>query len=413
MKKGWGIALALVLALAGGIFVFRGRVAQTDHSVQGAALYFCPMHPKVTSPKPGDCPICHMRLVPADHPEPARAHAAAESSASAIGGGTKERKILFYRNPMNPSVTSPAPAKDEMGMDYLPVYEDEMTALPVTEGRIGVKIQSDKQQLIGMRLGPVEKKHLQKKIRAVGRIAYDPELYQAQTEFLEAVKSSSGLSPAAPASNAAGTWAASLEKSSRTRLKLLGLSEDLIEELAREGKPDQSLLYAHPGGRAWVYATIYEYEIPLVRSGDPLEVTLSSRPDVRLEGKVRSIDTLVDPQTRTVRVRGTIENRDGWLKPDLFVNVSLGSDLGEVIAVPEGAVLLSGTRALVFVEKEPGFFEPRRVTLGAKAEGFYEIRGGLSEGEKVVTSGNFFVDSESRLKAALQGWDETAEVKAS
>jgi Cu(I)/Ag(I) efflux system membrane fusion protein len=196
-------------------------------------------------------------------------------------------------------------------------------------------------------------------------------------------------------------WASRLAESALARLVLLGLNTGMIDEIGGQEGPDKRLLFSAPGGEAWVYANIYEYEIPLVRLGDRLEVEVPAMPGEKLSGEVRAIDTVVDPATRTVKVRALVENKEGFLKPDMFVNVVLRAELGSLLAVPEEAVLATGASSLVFVDKGKGVFEPRRVILGQRAEEAYEVKSGLTEGEHVVTNGNFLVDSESRLKAAL------------
>ena len=395
-------------------------------SVKGAK-YFCPMHPNYVSDEPGDCPICQMRLVPLKENKPASA----------------KRKILFYRHPMKPEISSPVPAKDQMGMDYIPVYDDEvspkttgdicvihecpmlkkgescpmlvvaekgekvecpickqkiaqnagLSANAPVEGYAAVLMSPEKRQLIGIQTGRVEKKTLAKTIRTVGKIARDPELYQAEAEYIQSLESLKN----------SNEWARKLVESAKVKLTLLGLSPAMIEELEKQSAPDKSLLYAVPGGEAWVYANIYEYEMPLVKVGDEIAVEMPSMPGKPLKGLIRAIDSVVDPATRSVRVRATIPNADGSLKPDMYVNVSLKASLGEVITVPEEAVFSTGTSNIVFVEKAEGLFDPRPVTLGPKAEHVYVVTDGLKEGERVVTNGNFLLDSESRLRAALSG----------
>ena len=393
------------------------------------AKYYCPMHPHYTSDKPGDCPICQMRLVPVP-------------KETISPKKTAPKKILFYRNPMRPDVTSPVPAKDEMGMDYIPVLEEavssdpkeicvihecpmlkkgqpcpmliiaekgeklecpvckarieaagEMVSGPLPAGYATVLISPQKQQLIGIKTGVVERKNTQKTIRAVGRIAYDPELYQAQAEYLQSFKSSSS-----------GEWAKKMLESAKVKLVRMGFGESLLADLEKQEGPDKSLLYGIPDGPAWVYANIYEYELPLVKAGDSIRVETTSDPGHVMEGVVKAIDPTVDAATRTVRVRALVKNEKGMFKPDMYVNLSLSASLGEVMTVPTEAVFFTGAVNIVFVDRGNGMFEPREIVLGQRVEDSYEVKKGLKEGERVVTNGNFLVDSESRLKAALSGF---------
>ena len=190
---------------------------------------------------------------------------------------------------------------------------------------------------------------------------------------------------------------------SRSRLRLMGLSEEFLTGMTSWAGPDQRLLGTDPGGEVWLYAPIYEFELPLVRVGQTVLVELPAMPGQRIEGEIRTIDPVLDPATRSAKIRAVLQNPGGALKPEMYVNALIRVDLGEVVAIPEAAVFATGTRSLVFVDKGDGLFEPREVTLGAKADDWYELKAGVQDGERVVTSGNFLIDSESRLKAALQG----------
>lgn len=436
MKK--KLIIFLVVALVGlgaaGFLARRGISLEAGQPQNIAKQYRCPMHPNIVSDRQGNCPICNMRLVPSEvktvAPDPNAIcimhncpmmkkgekcpmmvlGEKGERIKCPVCGETIEaqapRKILFYRHPMRPEVTSPKPAKDEMGMDYIPVYDDEVGSesgpkdgAELPTGYASLYITSERQQLIGVRTEAVERKEALKTIRAAGRIAYDPDLYQAQSEYIESFKSFNKAKTGEDKN--AVDWASKLTDSAKTKLVRMGLNSEMIEALQKEEGPDKSLLYAVPGGSAWVYANIYEYEIPLVKVGDEITVEVQTSGGVRVKGNIRSIDTVVDPATRTVRVRAVVKNDSGLLRPDMYVNVSLGVSLGRVILVPAEAVFFTGKTNIVFVAKGNGLFEPRQVVVGQKAGDFYVVNEGLSEGETVVTNGNFLVDSESKLKAAL------------
>jgi len=307
----------------------------------------------------------------------------------------KDRKILYYRNPMNPQVTSPVPMKDQMGMDYVPVYEEE----GMKSDASGIYISSERQQLIGIKKEIVQKRPLTHQILTVGRVAYDPELYIAQEEYLQALKTVSAtknsvLSSIIEQSN-------SLLAAAEKKLLLMGMSKDQIQELAKQGKPQQNLYLPLNEDSVWVYMAIYEYEIGLIKEGLPVAIDAIAFPGEVFKGKIIAITPVLDPKTRSVQVRAEIENTEHKLKPEMFLNAKINIDLGEKLAVPEEAVMDTGERKIVFIAKPDGYFVSREVKLGNKAGDYYEVLSGLEEGEEVVSSGNFFVDSESRLKSAV------------
>jgi Cu(I)/Ag(I) efflux system membrane fusion protein len=305
-------------------------------------------------------------------------------------------RILYYRNPMHPDITSPTPTKDDMSMDYIPVYEgDDGQESPVS-GHAVVKLPKWRQQLIGIKTTEAVRKPLVASIRTVGRIAYDPDLYTAMTEYKEAMLSREKVKNS--------TWpdvqerANALVKASAMKLKLMGLGERQIADLANEKAPT-NLLVGQAGGTVWVYAEIYESDAGLVSSGQTVEVTLPALPGQTLHGTIKAVDPVLNPNTRTLRVRAEIPNQQGQLKPEMFANVSIKIPLGERLAVPSDAVFDTGERQLVFVEIAEGEFDPREVKVGRLADGFYEILSGLRPGEKIVTQANFLLDSESKLRA--------------
>lgn len=381
-----GLGVALLIVKIGGHR--HATDMQAPRTATKKPLYQCPMHPSVVSDKPENCPVCGMRLQRMDD----------ESD----GGGAPKKekgrgKILYYRHPMRPDVTSPKPAKDEMGMDYIPVREgeEEEAEVPVS-GHAVVKLPKWRRQLIGITTSEAARKPLKASIRTVGKIAYDPELYTAQTEYREALISREKVkdSPWPDVHERANA----LVNASRLKLKLMGLSEDQINNLDSE-KTSTNLIFGQAGGTLWVYADIYEYDLGLVTAGQSVEVTLPAFPGRVFHGVIKAIDPVLNPNTRTVRVRAEIPNEKGLLKPEMFVNVSIKVPLGRELSVPVDAVFDTGQRQLVFVEVADGEFEPREVRVGRVAEGHYEILSGLKDGEKVVTQANFLMDSESKLRA--------------
>ena len=432
----------------------------TPASAAKKDLYFCPMHPGMRSDRPGDCPICGMRMVPIEE----EAAAPAGSPAASVAGSSAKK--IRYRSTMNPGEISDRPGKDSMGMEMVPVEMEEQPPQAIrVEGHAAVRIPDRKQQLIGVVTETVRRAPFIRRLKTVGRVAvdetrlhhvhtkvagwietlhspatgeyvrkgqpllsiYSPELLASQEEYLVALRGRDALGDKAPPE--AAQRAADLLESARRRLLLFDLTPDQIDRLAASGEASRTVtLYTPMSGyvlvrnvthgerieanttlldlgdlsRVWVVASVYEYELPYVRVGQSALMTLAYLPGRTIRGRVGLIYPVLDAATRTVQVRLEFLNPDLTLKPEMYADVELLGDLGERLAVPESAVLATGTRDIVFVAKGDGMFEPREVRLGLRSSAVVEVLEGLAEGETVVTSGNFLIDSESRLKSALE-----------
>lgn len=415
-RRLFSIFVLIVIILTGSVIAFRSLQHLSIREAKPAekAVYYCPMHPNYTSDRPGTCPICNMSLVKREvsehktEPMDMSQHAASAGKATAPKTFTvaelmamKPHEIcLLHKCKHGMCAIKMTPEFARLGK--CPMCGEDLGVIikdAFPQGYTSVQLGAGKQQAIGVKTASVQKVVLTKTIRAAGRIAYDPELYQAEEEYLQAAQA---LKKAETADPEIKEQAAKLVDSSRIKLRLLGLSDTIVQEIEQAGKPDRSLLYSDAGGKVWLYTPIYEYELPFVHAGDNVEVAVPALPDKKFQGIIRSLDSVVDPVTRSVRIRAQLENPDGALKPEMYVDAILQVNLGEQVAVPEEAVFITGEKNIVFIVRESDVFEPREVTLGAKADGFYQVKSGLQEGEKVVTSGNFLIDSESRLKAALE-----------
>jgi RND family efflux transporter MFP subunit len=454
------VAVALA-ALAGGAWWLAHRTGEGGGATAAsAARYYCPMHPTMISDRPGDCPVCYMRLVPMEEPEPAAPPA---DGADAPGGG----KRVIYRSTMNPNEVSDTPGLDSMGMEMVAVEVDEgaPAGAPAVPGLASVRIAAPKRQLIGVETSPVARARFRRSIRTVGRVTvdetrlqhvhtkvagyverlytnatgepveqgqpmlefYSPELLATQEEYLVALKA---RNRAAGGGQPALLEAADdLVRSARRRLELFDVPDEEVLQLQRSGQARRTLTFSAPISgvilrrnvtqgerveagttlleladlsRVWVMAAVYEYELPFVRQGQQATMTLSYLPGRTFEGRVSLVYPTLDPATRTVQVRLEFANPDGELKPDMYAEVELLADLGERLALPTSALLETGTRRVVFVDRGEGLFEPREVEIGLRLPDLAEILRGVADGERVLTSGNFFVDSESKLQAALQ-----------
>lgn len=368
------------------------------------------------------------------------------------------RKIKFWRAPMNPKFVSDSPGKSPMGMDLIPVYEDE------AEG--GVSISPTMVQNIGVRTQVIKTMSLSREIRTIGRLTYDerlvhhihtkyggwieklyvdftgqevskndplleiysPELVSTQEELILALKYQESLKDSPFPEISRG--AKSLVESTLRRLELFDVPQHQIDELLKTRKVAKTLhihspvkgfvlkknvlhgMHIQPGtnlymiadlSNIWVIADIYEYEIPWIKLGQEAEMTLSYFPGKTFKGKVTFINPILDPKSRTLKVRIEILNPKWKLKPGMYANVILKSEVTKkTIAVPEEAVIYTGEKTIAMVQKSSGVFESRELNLGVKTQGYVQVLSGLKVGERVVTSSIFLIDSESRLKEALE-----------
>lgn len=380
------VAVVAIIGVCAGVYAVRRHRVRSGAEA-AAAKYQCPMHPTYVSDHPGDCPICGMKLVAMEAQAPA--------AAAPVPG-----KVLYYRNPMRPDATSPVPMKDEMGMDYVPVYSEEKSQTPVA-GQASTVVSAQMRRLIGMKSEPLRRRRLTFTVRASGLVAYDPDLYNAISEHHAAVMARDQVKDS--------PWpdvherAEALVRAATLRLRQMGLSEEQIAGFENSAPTPTNLLVGGAGGSVWVYAQIYEYEIGRMRAGLPAEITTPAYPGRVFRGTVKAVDSNLSAETRSLKVRIEVPNPDGLLKLEMFVNAGIKADLGDKLALPEGALLDTGERKMAFVDLGEGRLEPREVKVGGEADGYYELLSGVKEGEKVVTTANFLIDSESRLKAAISG----------
>lgn len=370
---------------------------------------------------------------------------------------------LYWRAPMDPAYVRDAPGKSPMGMDLVPVCPDEGGAAPAGM----VSIDPTIVQNIAVRTAPALRRDLTRKLRTVGRVTYDerliehvhtkiqgwveklhvefegqtvkkgepllevysPELVSTQEELLLASRYRDVTAESPFADVREGGEA--LLKASRRRLELWDIPRRDIDRLLAKKEIRKNLtLYSHTQGvvthmmvrhgmqigpndnlytiadlsRVWLYADVYEYELPWVRVGQRATVQLSYLPGTTFEGEVAYVYPFLDPKTRTARVRIELPNPDGTLKPDMYANVTIDTEpRSQVIVVPDEAIIRSGTRSLAIVALGGGRFRPVKVKIGLDSgDGWLEIREGLEEGDEVVISSQFLIDSESRLKEAIQ-----------
>jgi Cu(I)/Ag(I) efflux system membrane fusion protein len=439
------VATALVAAFAGGGWWLSGALAPHKHELvqktdeQGKVYYTCAMHPQVKKDQPGNCPICGMKLVER------------MEGGSAERGESGDREVLYYYDPMKPEVRFDKPGKSPfMDMELVPKYANEGT------GSV-VEIDPRVVQNLGVRTAPVERGDFAQQVDAVGSVevderrifaiesraagwveqlnvravgdpvrrgqrvagVYSPDLYAAQEELVLAAKS--------------GDQA--LVGATRQRLLLLGASEAQADEVIRTGAAQRQTSIAAPSNgvvielnvregqqvapgmplmkiadlsRVWITVEIPEAQAGSTREGRSAQARLSAVPGRAFDGRVDYLYPRLDTATRTLRARLVFDNAHGLLKPGMYADVALaGASRANALVVPSEAVIRTGARNVVLVAESEGRYRPVEVELGPERAGRIVIVRGLEEGQQVVVSGQFLIDSEASLQGAYQRMENT------
>jgi len=407
--------------------------------------YTCTMHPSVHSKDPGKCPICSMDLVPVMKKE--GGEVTPQAQAQGMKGGEKK-----------------AASGEMQGMPGMPgMKEGEMKGVEKPSEFV---VPVERQQQIGVRYAKVERKPLRHTIRAVGLIVpdktrnwqfvsrvdgyvqkldvtgpgelvdknapllsiYSPDLLTSEREFVELLR----MRDQAKSKDARETPQRLIESAKR-RLQLWNVTEQQIADLERTRKASDTLTLLSPfrgvvqsvpleQGKnvkvgdmlvevadlsvVWVWAEFYENELPMLQVGQNIDISTKSYPGEKFKGTISVINPFLDEAKRTAKVRIDIPNPDFKLRPGMYVNADLEMDMGEALTVPVSAVMPTGTRNVVFVDKGEGKLEPRIVELGSKYGDIYEVKSGLQGDERVVASANFLIDAESKVQGALRGFEE-------
>lgn len=460
------LLLVLVAGLAAGVVWHEPilhRLGRHQHAADGGTatqaggkkqVWTCGMHPQVIQDKPGLCPICHMKLTPLD--------VSGEQAASAAGVGGGQRKAKYWWDPMvGPASISDKPGKSSMGMDLVPIYEGDVsggtavTIDPVVVQNMGVRVAEAKIGSIrrtvravgyldqaqpnirdvNLRVsGWVEKlyadtvgMHLEKgdKLFAL----YSPEVQVALGELIAARKAVAALRP--DADELARRTSQTLLNSTQRKLELWGLDAQEVDRLARAEQAPRTVTFISPitghvtakmivqgsavkaGDMAiqivdhstlWLDSQVYAQDLPFIKLGQQLTAAVEGVPGKEFEGEVIFVHPHVDPATRTATVRIAIPNPELRLRPGMYATAHIEAQLGnEALLVPREAVIDTGSRQVTFVAASEGRFEPRNLKTGVpSADGMIQVLEGLAPGEQVVTSGQFLLDAESRMREAIQ-----------
>lgn len=393
----------------------RGVNPKTDSNVD---YYTCTMHPSVHASDPGKCPICGMELVPVLKRDSAQATPA---TTSATGATTNEFNV-------------PVERQQQIGVTYAAVVRGPLQHTIRAVGMVEPD-STRRWNFVARVAGYVEKLFITSPGEIVEKDVallsiYSPDLLTTERELVSVFK----MRDAARSKEARDT-AQRLIDAAKSRLEQWNVTEDQIAELEKNRKPSEFLILrspfrgiveqvsaqqgasVKPGDRlvdvadlsvVWVWAEFYENELRMLEREQKLALTTASYPGAGFNGKIAVINPFIDPAKRTARVRIDIANADFKLRPGMFMNAELAMAMGEGLTIPVSAVMPTGSRNIVFVDKGEGKLEPRLVELGAKYGDNYEVRAGLTEGERVVASANFLIDAEAKVQGALKSFDSPA-----
>jgi RND family efflux transporter MFP subunit len=382
--------------------------------------YTCTMHPSVKSHDPkAKCPICGMDLVPV-----MKKGATGMTTNNAPVMGAEEKPSEF---------SVPVERQQQIGVTYATIEKQPFIHTVRAVGMVTydkerhwdyvARVEGYVQKLFVFSRG-----ELVQKDKALLTI-YSPDLLTTQNEFTDLLQAQDEARKAG--SKAVLDSTERLVESAKQRLRLWNITDDQIADLEKTRKPQETLTLYSPfkgvvqdllvdqGRRVmigdhlvdiadlsvvWVWAQFYQDELPMLKRGLPIIITTSSYPGEKFNGKISVLDPFINDALRTGRVRIDIENPDFKLQPDMYVNIDLTMNMGEGVAVPVPAVLPTGLHNIIFVDKGEGKLEPRYVELGRQYGDFYEVKSGVKEGERVVTSANFLIDAEAKVQGALKSW---------
>jgi len=416
------LSLTFIVALTTP-FLASCKRSLSDAKPADVDYYTCTMHPSVKKYNPTDkCPICSMDLVPVKKKSAMDVSVPNAAAPTTMSGDDKPSEF-----------TIPVERQQQIGVTYATVQKQPFTQTVRAVGMVAYDKQRHWDYVTRVEgyvkdLSVFSRGELVEKDAPILTI-YSPDLLTTQQEFVDLLR----MRDEAKAKDSRAVLASTeqLLESARQRLRLWNITDAQVADLEKNRKPSETLMLSSPfkgvvqdigvdQGRkvmngdhlvdiadlsvVWVWAQFYQDELPMLRKGLPISITTSSYPGEKFPGHISVIDPFINDATRTGRVRIDVQNPDLKLRPDMYVDVQLTMDMGEGIAVPFSAILPTGKHNIVFVDRNGGKLEPRFIELGRKYGDFYEVKSGLTEAERVVTSANFLIDAEAKVQGALKSW---------
>ncbi len=410
--------LIMTIIIAAGFWVYNSFIKKNYMESSVKEIYTCPMHPQIVQDRPGQCPICGMDLVKKsdyDKEEELSGHNLSGVNVNAVKLSPSQQ-ILANVQTTKASTMQFSGEKTFNG--YVKINEKNFAHISTAvSGKIVNMFLNFEGQMI-------------RKGQPVLEI-YSPELVSTQKEYLLALDNFNQVKPSG--NRVAIEQAQSLVNSSKERLILWEMSLSQIEHLEKTRDVKTTTIqysrfsgvvtkkYVHVGHWAmpgediydvadlstvWVIANIYESDMQYIKSGQNVDIYSSAYPQDVMRAKINFIDPVFNPESRTMEVRIDVSNKNQMLKPDMYVKVKINTFAGQTIGVPKNSVIRTGEHDIVYIEKENGFYEPREVQVGYEHDGYYAITSGLAEGDIVVTSGGFLIDSETQIQKGFTSGHE-------
>ncbi len=410
-------ALVLVLLIAGGYWIYTAFIQKDNEETAAAEIYTCPMHPQIVQDRPGQCPICGMDLVK-------KSEVSSEEQSDHDLGGVNVSAVKL-------SPSQQVLANVQVEKVRIMQFQGEKTFngyVKINETKFAHISTAVSGKIVNMFVN-FEGQEVRKGQKVME--IYSPELVSTQKEYLLAIDNFNRVKQSG--NRLAIDQAQSLVNSGRERLILWEMTPGQIEELERSKNVKTTTIqyskysgiitkkYVHVGHWAmagedifdvadlstvWVIANVYESDMQYIKNGQTASIYSSAYPNEIMTAKINFINPVFNPESRTLEIRIDVSNRDMKLKPDMYLTVKINTYVSQSAGVPKNAVIRTGEHNFVYIEKEKGVYEPKEVQIGYEQDGYYAITSGITEGEMVVTSGGFLIDSETQIQKGFTSGHE-------